>query len=225
MFLPNMNVDTTSIYKSILEKDTFNISTNITGPTEALRFTFQFVSGFFSVLELYLFFSLLIYEVFAKEKPTKGIWLRILGICATFSSIMYGLLVQLMVAYSNNSTTLCFALLLMKTTVQNIGVSFTYSFIWLRQYKLYASKKFKDLRGKKMKIVTWITLALIFVNPFLMFGFQFLGELYVVENNVCLVQRMSFNRQLPFIFISFIYALIQVSFLLFLLQCLILYFL
>ena len=181
-------------------------------PSEATKLTYQIVSGVFGVLELYLFLSLLCYELFIPDKPRNGRTLRVLGLCAVFVSILFEFFQQFLVLFTNKSTMVCFTVIIIKMTIQNSQISFCYAFIWLRQYRLYSSCKFQDLRGKKMKMITWVVLALIIVNPFLMFGFQFNGELYKVVNDLCLVVYIPFVNQIPFLFVSFSYGFIQVSF-------------
>ena len=173
--------------------------------------TFQFVSGIFGLIEIYLFLSLLFYELLVCKKAHKARILRVLGIGAVFSAILFAASWQVLAFVGNSSTLLCFAVSIVKTTVQNIGISFSYAFIWIRQHNLYSSKKFQDLRGKKMTVVTWIALGILVVNPFLMFGFQFNEVLYIILDGICVVNSISIMNQLPFLFVAFSYGLVQVG--------------
>ena len=184
---------------------------NTTPPTNATKQMFLGVSGVFGILDFYLVVALVVYEVFVPRKPRSGKPLRSLCILTALSALCFEISIQSIVLFSDESETSCFYLMLVKTSMQNLMVSFAYGFIWLRQYLLYSSKTFAEIRGTKLKIVTFLVLCLLIANPGIMFGFQFKGKLYSIENGVCAVLRISFIDQIPFMFVSFSYGFIQVS--------------
>ena len=186
-------------------------SLNFTPPTDAEELVYQTVSIVIGFVDVYLLVALVTYEIHYPNKPLGGRKLRILCILAASVALFHQGLQQLIVTVSQNSTVSCFALLLLKSTILNLIVSVTYGFLWLRQHTLYSNPRLKHLRSGKMNVATWIALFLIIVNPLLVFGLQFNGTLYVVEDGVCIVLEQDWKVQLPLELLAFSYGFIMVS--------------
>ncbi|CAK8676911.1 unnamed protein product [Clavelina lepadiformis] len=99
----------------------------------------------------------------------------------------------------------------LKSTIFNTVVSFTYGYFWYRQWLLYSNPKLQHLRGKAMEIVTWLVLAFLIINPFIMFGFQFNGKLCEVQNQTCMVLKLNTVEFIPFVVVAFSYGFIQAT--------------
>ena len=80
---------------------------NITAPTEREQLTYQITSGLFGIFEIYLFVSLLLYELFVPYKHRNGKKLRILGLCTTMTAILYAIFQQFLVIFASKSSMLC----------------------------------------------------------------------------------------------------------------------
>lgn len=172
--------------------------------------SYQAVSGFFGLINVYFFIALTAYELHLAKNRPGGRAMRIICILTVLTSVIYSALEQVIIMFANHSQATCFRLMLVRTTVQNMSFSFNYAVLWLRQYKLYSTRKFSKLRDRKMTIVTWIILTLIVINPIIILLSQFNENLYRVRNKVCLVQTVPLENLLPFTLVIFSYALIQV---------------
>jgi len=185
---------------------------NINPPTDAEKIVYQTVSVLIGFVDIYLLLALVAYEIYYPKKPSGGRRLRLLCISAAVVAISHQVLQQLILTIADQSTEVCFALLLLKSTILNLVVSFTYGFLWLRQHILYSNPRLQHLRNGKMNAATWFALFLIIINPLLVFGLQFNGTLYKVKDGLCVILEQSTYIELPLDMLVFSYVFIQVSF-------------
>ena len=196
---------TQSIFESAVTR---SMESNITRQYEVI--TYRAVSGFFGLANLYVFVALTTYEFVLTKKRPWGKKLRVLCILTALTSVLYSIIEEMIVYFSSESDAACFGIMLTRTTVQSMVFSLNYAALWLRQYKLYSTRKFRDLGNKTITAFTWIILVLIVINPMIMFSSQINDEIYRIRNNTCMVHKMQLKYLLPFLSVVFIYGFIQV---------------
>ena len=196
---------TQSIFESAVTR---SMESNITRQYEVI--TYQAVSGFFGLANLYVFVALTTYEFVLTKKRPWGKKLRVLCILTALTSVLYSIIEETIVYFSSESDAACFGIMLTRTTVQSMVFSLNYAVMWLRQYKLYSTRKFRDLGNKTITAFTWIILVLIVINPMIMFSSQINDEIYRIRNNTCMVHKTQLKYLLPFLSVVFIYGFIQV---------------
>lgn len=171
---------------------------------------YQTSSGLNLAGSVYIFVSLICYELGTKGIPKSGRRLRVLCACATGTCVMHALSELFIVTYASDSVQSCSTLMSIKSTLFNITVSWTYMFLWCRQRTLYANSAIKRLRKKWMELAMWVILAVLIVNPFVMLISQQTIDLFGLCGGVCVVLRVSLRKQIPLIIVASSYTFIQV---------------
>ena len=101
--------------------------------------------------------------------------------------------------------------MLLKSTVLSTIASLSYAFLWLRQHLIYSHPGLKHLWGEKMRMIEWIILGVLAINPVLMFGVQFIGDWYAMVYGVCVVQKVNQTTGILLGILCFSYSIIQVG--------------
>ena len=184
---------------------------NVTLPSMKITITYGAVTSFIGFVDIYLLIALSMYEVFYPKKPKGGKKLRIICLVAVSVAIFHEILQQLILTIADKSDTNCFALMLLKSTVLSIVVSLSYAFLWLKQHSIYSNPRLKHLWGEKMRMIEWIILGVLAINPVLMFGVQFIGDWYVMVDGVCIVKKINQTTGILLGILCFSYSVIQVG--------------
>nr|XP_018669249.1 uncharacterized protein LOC108949844 [Ciona intestinalis] len=191
-----------------------NCSVNITNlsPVHAgVTVVYRVIASVFVAADVYLLVALVVFEIVATNKGSTGLKLRIVCMLAAVLAIMHEVLQHIILDYSAHGDTACQVTMSLKSAIYNLQVTATYIFLWFRQRMFYASPILAYLHTRPMEVLNWVILALLLVNPVIMFGFQWHGKLYEACQGMCLVLRQNTVNQLPFIAVAFSYAIIQVA--------------
>lgn len=170
-----------------------------------------YATYFFAAINIYILLSLLWYEFTSIPKPPSGKNLRVYCIITSLATVFHSCSEQIIFYASWRSDIWCAASMCLKSTTYNLVTTFSYIFLWVRQRMFYRNPTLNHLVSPKMKVANWTVFALIVINPFVFFAFQFIVELYkAVPIKGCIVQRVAILNQLPFIVVAFSYSIIQV---------------